>query len=456
MTGVIELGDGDTWAPVEVAPRRGISVRTRVGLMLIVAFALLSGAQPPAAPLLTVVADVDVAVSTTVLLTPSDLYVGERDGMLTDYQVPGGAKRWQTMMPYPIGELSIDARTDVLLVIAPDDVPQIGHLSALSGDGGITLWSVDQSSVVDARPGRLLIELEDPATAPVLRWIDIRSGQAVWSRAVSPGADVATGGDQNGLGPEPVLVTDVDGGAMLLDSSNGEVLATGNFGSLVSNIVLTPGPPARGAPPTASGDPIDMFGSAVLVQDRRGAAPGSLTAFDVATLAHRWEVTGDLLGVPFRCGPNVCIGSVDGLRALDPATGATRWRSSLWQYATALDPSRLVAFSIGVVATDLGGAAATVHGGQQTTGIIDATTGRTLDNFGATDVRLVTNGSGPALLASSTGLNSFALYRLDTVPAGPQLLGDVTGVDPRFCLAAGDKLACVTHQGSIRVWRVGA
>ncbi len=450
MAAVIELGE--VWTEPEVAPRRRLPGRTRAVFVVVAALAMLGGATAPPAPRMWVVADVATTTPSAMLLTVSDLYVGEVDGTLTDYPLPSGVARWRITLEYPVGELAIDAPSQVLLVKAPDTAPQIGQVSAFRTIDGSPLWSLDRSTIIDVRPGRMLVERQGFGIVPLLKWVDIRTGREIWSKTIAAGADVSAAG---GLDPGPLLVTQTNGAAILLDERTGHQLAMGDFGSLVSNLVLTPGPAGAQEPPKPGTDAVDMVGDAVLVQARRGASPGSLTAFNVDTLARRWVVTGDLLGVPFRCGANVCVGSVDGLRAVDPITGETRWRTDRWQYATALDSGRLLAFSVGGRAhLDPLGQASRANIRGQSTGVIDANTGATLYDFGGEAVRVVVNESGSAVLAQPSTGGTFAIYRLYSEPLGSQPLGNVTGVDPRFCMAAADLLACVTHQDSVRVWRI--
>src|SRR5262249_41091689 len=144
----------------------------------------------------------------------------------------------------------------------------------------------------------------------------------------------------------------------------GAVLASADLGSLVGNLVLVPGP-AGGVPdPVAGRSTVATLGDTFLVQRRRNAGTGSLTAFDLATLRRQGTVTGDLLGTPVKCASLLCLGSADGMRAVDPGTGTVRWSTSHWQYAVTVDNGRLVAFSVGGPGIGIG--------------VLDAGTGRTL------------------------------------------------------------------------------
>jgi hypothetical protein len=451
MTALIELGDAWSVRDDAVAPRRWFTGRTRAGIVIVAALALLGGAAAPTTPPLSVVAEIASSTPSAMLLTASDLFIGEVDGTLTDYQVPSGGRRWRMTLGYPVGELSVDTSAQVLLVKAPDTAPQIGQVSAFDTGRGEPLWSADRSTIIDNQPGHLLVERQGFAIVPQLKWIDARTGSALWSRTIAAGADVSAGGSPT----RTTLVTQSNGNASLFDEFTGAQLVGGDLGSLVSNLVLTPGPPSADAPPASGTDPLVVSGDAVLVQARRGATPGSLTAYDAGTLARRWVVTGDLLGVPFRCGRNVCVGSINGLRAVDPATGETRWRTEQWQYASPLDSNRLVAYSVSARGPlNPLGVATRANTRGQSTGVIDATTGKTLYDFGGDQVRIVANDAGPALLARAAKSGDYDIYRLYEDERGDQLLGDVTGVDPRFCLAAADLLACVTHKDSVRVWRI--
>jgi hypothetical protein len=417
---LIEL-DGE--GPV-AATGRPRSARTVAFLVLIVVLALLGGGQAAPPSRIAAIATVPAHDVTALLLTPATVYVAEEGGMLTAYALPGGRARWRVRLGDAARTVRSVADAGVLLVAT-------SGLLALDPATGSVLWSQPRATVVDVPPGgRVLIE--QPAE---LRWVDLRTGAVTWSRPVPASADVAASHDPDRPGSGALLVTDADGAAQLLAEDTGTILASGQVGSLVGNLVLTPGPPGGAPAPVGERTPVSLLGGEFLVQHRRNTGTGWLTAFDLDTLTERWSLTGDLLGTPFRCGRALCLGAAGGIRAVDPATGAVRWSTSYWQYASPLSEDRLLAY------------------GRHGFGVLDAGTGRMRGEIGAAWTRVLPNGTRPPLLGRLDADRYWlAVLRPEPVAAAP--LGYLTGVDGPSCKVSGALLACPTTRGRLGVWRV--
>jgi PQQ-like domain len=435
---LIELDvDRPVVAPVGDRPHSG---RTVMVVVLVVLLALLGGGQAAPPSRIAAVATVPTRSLTAALLTPATLYVAEdREGpVLTAYALPAGHARWRVRLADTPRTIRSVTDVGVLLVTTSSEVGGAARLVAVDPATGAVLWSQRQAMVIDVPPdGRALIERPsdtDPSRAE-LRWVDLRSDEVTWSRLVPAGADVAASHDPDRRDSGALLVTDVDGAAQLLAEDTGTVLASGQVGSLVGNLVLTPGPPGGAPVPVGERAPVSLLGGEFLIQHRRNTGTGWLTAFDLDTLTERWSVIGDLLGTPFRCGRALCLGAAEGIRAVDPATGAVRWTSSRWQYASPLGEDTLLGY------------------GPRGFGVLDAGTGRTRGEVGAAWTRVLLNGARPPLLVrSDAGRYWFALLRLE--PVAPDPLGYLTGVDGPSCQVSGALLACLTTRDTLGVWRI--
>jgi outer membrane protein assembly factor BamB len=421
------LIDLDVVRPVPVRRRRVRDWRVLAVPVVLLALGLLAGGSVAPRPALVALASVSAGDITAIAVTGHELYVADEIGLVrtvSAYALPGGRPRWRIRVPATVSAMWWLADARVLLV--SEYATGGGRVVALDSGTGAELWSRARASVLDAPPGgRALLEWPAGPGGTELGWVGVRAGQAVWSRPVPTGVDVAVAHGPSG---GALLVTTADGAARLLAEDSGAVLASGQLGSMGGTIVLTPGPPGRA--------PAPQF----LVQRRRGAGTGSLTGFDPSTLAPRWRLTGDLLGQPFRCGQLLCLGSMQGMRALDPGTGAVRWRTDRWQYASPLGGQRLLGYRI------TGGIA-----------VLDAGTGRTLRILDPQWTQVLlgppdpAGGPRPALLARRDTRTD--RYWLASLAASVSPLGSLAGVDAQSCSVYPGMLACQTRAGRLGVWR---
>ncbi|MEN3310658.1 MAG: hypothetical protein V7603_6860 [Micromonosporaceae bacterium] len=418
-------------------PRRTIAPLVAV-LVALLAPALCGGGAVAARPALVPLASVPARGATAIGVTPRDLYVARDDPpTVSGYALPGGRRRWRVRMSMPVTVLRVLAGARVLL--ASEDAGGTGRLVALDSSTGAVLWSRPGASIVDIPAGgRALLRWPAGAGTDELGWVLVRTGRPVWSRPVPRQADVGVSHAPDRSGG--LLVTDADGAADLLAEDTGAVLASGQLGSLVGDVVLTPGPAGGTPAPSAGRLPVQVLGGQFLVAHRRNAGTGWLTGFDMNTLARRWTITGDLLGESFPCGQLLCLGSAQGIRAVDGTTGAVRWSTDRWQYAGPLDGRRLLAY------------------GAAQTAVLDAYTGRLLWLVDPQWTQLVLADAGPgdparpALLRRPDARRPDR-YWLAPLAAAAHPVGYVTGVDWRSCAISGDLLACRTRAGRVAVWR---
>jgi outer membrane protein assembly factor BamB len=443
-TGVlIELGEDRSVTEARAGRprvRRAVAVCATVS-----ALTLLGGAQVPPPPALAMVATVPAHDATAMLLTPRELYLAQdtgADSRISVYAMPGGVTRWRTAVTGPVRAVHWVADAGALLATDADGLGS-GRVTALDSRTGRLLWTLPDAAVLDVAPGgRALLQLQTGAGPATLDWLDVGTGRPIWSRPVPADADVAASHDPDRPGTGGLLITDLDGAAQLLAEDTGAVLASGQLGSLVGNVVLTPGPAGGTPAPAPQRAATQVLGGQILVQHRRTAGPGSLTAFDTDTLTEQWSITGDLLSSPFLCRALLCLGATEGVRAVDPTTGAVRWSAAGWQYASPLSDDRLLGYPVSDTAQGMG--------------VLDAATGYTLGVLDPGWTQVLLDGVRPAVLARRDSADPdrywFAVLTVD--PIAVRSLGYLDGLDNASCQVASDLLACRTLAGELRVWRM--
>jgi outer membrane protein assembly factor BamB len=349
--------------------RPGADVLLAVGVLVL---AGLTGARP-ASGSLQPLATVSANSPAVVVLTEDTMYLGDdriRDGVISAHELPGGRLRWRVRLAGAVRAIIRVPQAGVLLVgLAGRDAERVVAVTAATGQ---VRWRRSATTVLDAPPGeRVLLRHEDVGSLAQLQWIDARTGEVIWSRAIPPAA-------------------------------------------------------------TAT-----VLGHGLLVLQRGGAGVGSLTAFDAATLARRWSLSGNLLGSPLWCGGLICLGTGQGIRAVDPGSGTVHWHSPGWQYASSLPSDRLLGYGID------GGLA-----------VLDARTGATLRVVANGPTRVMPGGGSAPWLSQPAGAGGrYAFWRLGSNPEVVRWVGYLSGIDGQSCLVAGDLLACQTTVNQVRVWR---
>lgn len=270
--------------------------------------------------------------------------------------------------------------------------------------------------------------------------LDTTTGAAGWTRPLDAStvvAPVAAGSGSpagmvtvSGLATVSGLVTlAADGTLQSLDPATGAPRAT----------VRLPAAPtaARADPPSVrlltAGR---MLVLAAPVADARAVG---LSAYDPLTLAPQWTVqvplpATDVVYEP--CGSLLCADGPDSTVAVDPATGALRWRLD----GLVRQAGQRIAVATQVPATD-------------TTRLVDVATGRVTRTLAHS---VVVGAAAPAarLVLSRTdgGRTAFSVLDLDT--GDLREVGDATG---RYdsCQAGTGYLACrTTDSAAVHLWRI--
>lgn len=436
MSGAAFIDLGEEWSVVEERPvrsRRRPGHRAPLAALLLVVVLLLAGGSAATASPFTPLATIAFPDISAITLGGGGLFVAGGTATaptVARYQPETGALTWTTAVPQRADVMGYLDAAGVLTVWSyGQDTPN--QVAVLDGATGALLWSL--SGDVFGLPGpnarTALTVAADPNSPSQARYIDLRTGQAIWSRPVPALAQVVTTdvrapADAAGF----VVVAAPDGTVTLLARDTGAV---------VGGLKIDPLVPIGADPNSPDIAVLTLIGGRLLVARRMGAPDAEVASYDLPALTLRWRRGGSLPGYPWPCGANLCLSGVAGdMTAVDPDTGATRWTAKGWQTAGDLAGGRMLALANG----------STAHAG-----ILDSATGRLLGDLGTWTIladpvyRLATR---PAYGTASTWIGV-----LDPDRATVRPLGMLDRVRTGGCVSRGDVLACQTLDHSVRVWR---
>jgi hypothetical protein len=398
-------------------------------------------AAPSALEQVTTIAD---AADRPFGLFGSTLYVSSSDAEVSvrAYRMPDGAPQWSATLPVPARQVTVREAGQGLVLVNADRTALA--LDAATGalrwrsEGAVLGWAVGGASVVTLDPDA------DPMTLTGWRTSD---GARLWTETVGAGDEYglgygAAGHGAGGRGIDSVAVVGrADGATRIRDAATGD---------------LTEG---RVRPP-GDGGRVAVVDDLLLVSSVDGAL-GATAGYDTRGLNRRWAVDGAFHRAA-GCGPVLCLGG-NGVRAVDPATGADRWANVDIAFATPALPGR----DPGPLLSDRDPTGATGPV------VLNADTGVEIMRLGPWSVL---GPDTPRLMlirhAGSTGPDRIAVADLDqatvrelgTVPAVTPTCAerDTTspgcprppGV-PSQCRPGLGWLVCSHVDGDLRVWRYG-
>jgi hypothetical protein len=262
-----------------------------------------------------------------------------------------------------------------------------------------------------------------------LRYTDMRTGRAIWSRSVPALTQIRATDGAAGNATGWVLATP-DGAITLLARQTGAVLATRKIERLL--------PAGSTSFEPDNGGFINVVNGLLLVMRQMGGVRATLTSYGLPDLTPRWSQTELTPGDPDNCGLVLCVESYsESIVGLDPRTGSIRWRAQGWQTAQNLGAGRLLGFRTGT---------------SQNIGILDAGTGRLLETLGdwaplpGTNVELFRMPDRSDYRYTWFGI-------LDADRAVVQPLAKLPGLDSPGCQPYPDLLACRTLDARLQVWR---
>ena len=432
---VIDLGQNRSSIDVDRPfPRRSLRALA-VALVLSVA---LAGDAGPVASAFVVLATVPVSGPAEVALGSDSVFVADSSdsvvgghtwhGEVMAYPLPGRSARWRTRVPQVPLQLSFVPGAGV--VLAGAGTPQT---VALDADTGRLLWSSATAIFVHAPAGGTEGLLFDGAASrAVVRWVDLRTGRTVWSRAVPAGGTINFLYGASVADPVWVLMAGPDRVELVAEKT----------GAVFTNSVLAGGGLNGTSGPEQIPDQVNVIGDRVLVLRSAGQEAATLTAFDLATFARQWTLTGGFVGYPNACGPLICLAGVNGgLTAVDPAAGTVTWHTGGWQSGQMIDADHLLADG---------------SQGGTTMGVLDVRTGRVAVRIsGWTPVPDPAVGLSRLVVRPDTRQNDSSWFAIiDPRYGAPVPLGELPGLLWQYCQTTGDLLTCPTLHDTVQVWRL--
>ncbi|MFV2021141.1 hypothetical protein [Micromonospora sp. LOL_023] len=248
------------------------------------------------------------------------LFVVDRAGgavagdTLAAYRLPSGERQWR--IPVPVDPLGLRRGQfghrfagDSLLISSLDSTGVVRTVAVGTGDGRLR-WRADGQVIGVSTDGAVVLRGMDAVVGTGqspeagdglwLRAVEADSGQPRWYAPAAGGFDVVRWVDGR---LAQVIQVDPQRQVRVLDAATGRAVAAGAL-------------PARLAP---------EYGWAahdLLVL----TAGGSVTAVELDGLAARWSVLAPRVSYVIACGALICLNDAEqGMWALDPADGATRW-----------------------------------------------------------------------------------------------------------------------------------
>ena len=436
MSGTAFIDLGEDWSVAEehrAASRRRPARRAPLAALLLVVVLLLAGGSAVTASPFTPLATIDTPAVSATQLGGGGVFVAGGTGtalFVARYAQDIGAMTWKVDLGDRADSLAYLPGAGVLTVWFYGD--GANRVTVLDAATGAQLWELSGELYPPTTPDttRALTVAGDPAAPAQARYIDLRTGRAIWTRPVPAQAqivstDVRAPADAAAF----VVVAAPDGTVTLLARETGRVLGSLKVDPLVPQDPVTVNPPDVAL--------VNLIGGRLLVSRRIGTPNSEIATYNLPGLTLRWLRSGLLDGYPWPCGPNLCLSGMSGeMTALDPATGASRWSIEGWQNAGDLGGGRMLAFRAS---------------GTNQAGILDSATGQLLGDLG---VWAMVNGSDGRLAVQPVGDGSRTwIGMVDADRAVVRPLGMLAGPRTNGCVSRADLLVCVTRDASVRVWR---
>lgn len=421
---VIDLGL-DRGEPTAYERPGGPSTPSWLAPVLVAVLLLFSmtASGPPPAPPLEAMLRVVIGPGDPYVVADTGQLVVQTAGELTAYDLWTGGRQWQVDQKVPTYRLRTG---DGLLLLRPwgagntepgTTAVSLGtgarawhnERSVVSYDGTGLMFAVDGVRSQSFGTGRRVertIEAIDPVTG-LARW-------RLWVPSTAVLLSVPGPAD----GSARMLLVRDDATAHLYDGRTGAQLAVREV------------PPANYEP----ANPV-VAGGRVLLR-HPGPSGIEVTSYDPATMRPVWTAPAAGLREIEVCGRLACLVGMDGVRAIDPATGDTRWHRPGWRSVETVG-QRLIAFA---------------DGPQAPTGMVDPATGRVLVDLTGWRPVPGSAGGGAVLVTRDADLDRRTMVAV-AVPglSRPRLLAELpTGT--RECQAAPERLICRSVYGELIAW----
>jgi len=200
--------------------------------------------------------------------------------------------------------LRLAGAAGVLLATTVDGTAGTVRTQALDLATGRQLWANPAEEFLHSHSAAPTVAGRGTGADRTVRWTDLRTDRAIWSRPLRAGTEVnvisgAAGLDRVLPAPDRVLLTQADGDAELLaEATAGRWPPAGSarqrpvrrLGDLTGNMLMTFALDGR-----------------LLVSRPRDGYSATLVAYDPATLTPQWTVTGAYRGYAVPCGMLICL-----------------------------------------------------------------------------------------------------------------------------------------------------
>ncbi|MEV0897274.1 PQQ-binding-like beta-propeller repeat protein [Actinoplanes sp. NPDC049802] len=414
----LERGEPETYHRPE---RRTTPLWFGPAILAVLLLFSVAASVPPAGPPLSALLRVPIGPGDPHTLTGGRLVV-QTAGELTSYDLETGDRQWRVAQDIPVYRL----RTGGGLVLLRPWAPGQGEpgTTAVSLRTGAHAWRHERN-VITFPADDLMLAVEGVRSLSgsgrrVEKWvemIDPARGEARWRLWVPSTAVLLAVPGPPGAGARLLLVRD-DLTAHLYDVETGSPLAV------------------REMPP-ANYDPENPVVTGGLVLLRHPGPSGiEISAYDPLTLRPMWTKPAPSIREIQPCGPMACLIGLDGVRAVDPATGDQRWHRPGWR-SVEDSGAGLIAYA---------------DGPESPTGVVDGATGELLVDLAGWRPVAGKAGGGDLLVTREIDPGSRTMIAV-AVPGlpKPRLLAELppgTGE----CQSAPKRLICRSVYGELVVW----
>lgn len=383
----------------------------------------VTASGPPLPPPLEALLHVAINAGDPYVVSDTGQLVVQTAGELTAYDLRTGERQWRVDQDVPTYRLRTG---DGLLLLRPWGAGNTEPgTTAVSLDTGAREWH-NARSVVSFDGTGLMFAVDGVRSQSfgtgrrverTVEALDPVGGLARWRLWVPSTAVLLSVPGPAGAPVRMLLVRD-DATAHLYDGRTGALLAVRHV-------------------PAANYDPDNpvVAGGRVLLR-HPGPSGIEVTSYDPETMRPVWTepAVGTLEIVV--CGELACLVGLDGVRAIDPATGDTRWHRPGWRSIETIG-DRVVAYA---------------DGPRAPTGLVDPATGRVLvDLTGWRPLAGVMDG-GDVLVTRDVAPGTRTMVAVAAPGLSrPRLLAELPA-GTRECQAVPERLVCRSVYGELIVW----
>jgi hypothetical protein len=288
--------------------------------MLVAALLLviLGASDPPAKSPLTQVFRLQVGPGDAYTLTSDGALVAQTFGQLTSYDLEDGQILWQAEQGAPSYQLR---QVEGLVLLRPFSTgARDPETSAVALINGASRWKHD-GNVLTVPGSRTLLAVQpvrsyvgaNRRVEGVIEALDPFSGETRWTVRV-PGTGVLLGVPGPADSGSRMLLVNSDRTMSLHDLDDGRLLASA---SAIPAADYGPGNPS-------------VAGGVILLW-HPGVSGMEISAYDPSSLRPLWTKPAYQADVIKECGLLACLVGDDGVRAIDPITGAPQWYRPQWK-----------------------------------------------------------------------------------------------------------------------------